>query len=385
MKSPNSSGAARRVHFLSQNRPGPRMGMGHYERLLIHHLMAESSREEWQFDFTCDGRVPSEAIRADPSMHPDFASVNGLGFATVRLANWPWPLVCAVMNRRLIGRAAKPAPDLFHSLALSFPTPSGHPAVYTIHDLPPARFSDEGKLPKWSKQAVRDAQLIITPSHFGKREVVDLLDADPAKIEVVPYGLEHDRFNQDVPVADAATLTQLGISGSFLIYAGGHSQRKNIPALLEAWKIVAPRHPELTLVLAGPQGLKTLVETHGAPHAVAPGYVDRNLLPSVMRAARALVFPSIYEGFGMPPQEAMAMGVPVVASRAGGAVPEVVGDAGVLAEDGTPEALAHAIEQLICDPDLEARLRLAGPERAKLFSWPQHARTVLGLYQSELS
>lgn len=376
-----------RIHFLSQNGPGPRMGMGHYERLLIHHLMAESSREEWQFDFTCNGRVSSEAIRADASMHPDFASVDALGFSTVRLADWPWPIVRAVMNRRLGARGSnqKQTPDLFHSLALTFPAPALSPAIYTIHDLPPARFSDEGKLPKWSRQAAREARLIMTPSEFGKRELVELLDADPAKIVVVPYGLEHDHFNQNVPAAAAATLAQLGIDGPFLIYAGGHSQRKNIPALLEAWKIVAPRHPELTLVLAGPQGLKTLIEIHGAPRTISPGYVDRNLLPSVMRAARALVFPSIYEGFGMPPQEAMAMGVPVVASRTGGAVPEVVGDAGVLAEDGTPEALAHAIEQLICDPDLEARLRLAGPERAQLFSWPQHARTVLGLYQSLLS
>lgn len=363
------------------------MGMGHYERLLIQHLMAESSREEWQFDFTCDGRVTPEQIRADASMHPDFAAINGLGFATVRVADWPWPLVCAVMNRRLGARGSKgkEAPDLFHSLALTFPAPSARTAVYTIHDLPPARFSDEGKLPKWSKQAARDARLIMTPSEFGKRELIELLEVDPAKVKVVPNGFEHDRFNQNVPVADVATLAGLGIDGPFLIYAGGHSQRKNIPALLEAWKIVAPRHPELTLVLAGPKGLKTLIETHNTPRAISPGYVDRNLLPSVMRAARALVFPSIYEGFGMPPQEAMAMGVPVIASRAGGAVPEVVGEAGVLAEDGTPEALAHAIEQLVCDGDLEARLRLAGPQRAQQFSWPQHARTVLEIYRSLLA
>ncbi|PQV63698.1 Glycosyltransferase Family 4 [Abditibacterium utsteinense] len=375
------------VHFLSQNRPGPRMGMGHYERLLIQHVMAETSRQEWQFDFTCDGRVSAESIRADESMHPDFASVNGLGFATVRLADWPWPLACAVMNRRFGARGSKTkkTPDLFHSLALTFPAPSIRPALYIIHDLPAARFSDEGRLPKWSKQAARDARLIVTPSEFGKREIVELLEVDPSKVQVVFNGLEHDLFNTNVPVADAAALAQLGITGSFLIYAGGHSQRKNVPALLEAWKIVAPRHPELSLVLAGPPGLKTLAETHGAPRVIAPGYVDRSLLPGVMRAARALVYPSIYEGFGLPPQEAMAMGVPVVASRAGGAVPEVVGDAGILAEDGTSEALARAIELLLGDSDLEARLRLAGPKRAKLFSWPEHARTVLEIYRSLLA
>lgn len=373
-----------RVHFLSQNRPGPRMGMGHYERLLVLHLMLESQREQWQFDFTCDGRVTSDEIRADASMHPDFESVDGLGFATVRLFDFPYPLARAVMNRRLAKRTTVP-PDLWHSLALSFPAPGGRPAILTIHDLPPARFSDEGRLPKWGKQAARAADLIITPSEFGKREIVELLRVDPAKVHVVLNGLEHDRFNLQVPVADAATLSKLGINGGFLIYAGGHSQRKNVPALLEAWKTVAPRHPDLSLLLAGPQGLQTLAKESGAPRVVAPGYIERERLPGVMRAARALVLPSIYEGFGLPPTEAMAMGVPVIATRAGGAVPEVVGDAGVLAEDGTPEAIASAIETLLNNPELEARLRLAGPERAKMFSWPDHARTVLGLYQSVLS
>jgi alpha-1,3-rhamnosyl/mannosyltransferase len=356
------------------------MGMGHYERLLIENLMAQSARDEWQFDYTCDGRVSEEAIRADASTHSDFFSVSGLGFATVRLIDWPWPIVRAVMNRRFGSRSSN-TPDVFHSLALTFPTPGVRPAVYTIHDLAPLRFPDEGRLPKWSKQAVRDAQLIVASSEFGKREVVELLGVEPNKVEVVPIGWEHERFNLNVPVADAQTLAKLGINGPFLISAGGSSLRKNLPALLEAWKIIAPRHPELTLALAGSPKIQAIVENHNAPRAFALGYVDQALLPSVMRAARALVFPSIYEGFGMPPQEAMAMGVPVVTSRTCAATLEVVGDTAVLSEDGTPEALAHAMEQLLGDPDLEARLRVAGPERAKLFSWPQHARTVLNLYR----
>ncbi len=354
------------------------MGMGHYERLLFQYLISESSRKEWQFALTCDGRVTPQAIRSDGAFPAEFESVGGMGASTQRLMDMPWPAVRAAMNLRF----AKAKPDLFHSMALSFPAPGSRPAVYTIHDLPPARFSDEGRLPKWMKEAARDAALIMTPSEFAKAELVELLDAAPDKIKVVPYGLEHERFNLDVPVADATALQKLGIDGPFFIYAGGHSQRKNIPALLEAWKIVSPRHPDLQLVLAGPQGLATLVEQHQVPRALAPGYVNRDLLPSLMRAARALVFPSIYEGFGMPPQEAMAMGVPVIGSRAGGAVPEVVADAGVLARDGSAEAIAEAIETFIADPELEARLRVAGPKRAQDFSWPAHARTVLELYRS---
>ena len=370
------------VHFLTPNGPGPRMGMGHYERLLFQYLVSESSRPEvedkWKFALTCDGRVAPAAIRADGAFPAAFEPVGGMGVSSARLQDMAWPAVRAAMNLRF----AKNKPDLFHSMALSFPAPGSRPAVYTIHDLPPARFSDEGRLPKWMKEAARDAALIMTPSEFAKRELVKLLDAAPDKIKVVPYGLEHERFNLDVPIADTATLEKIGIDGPFFIYSGGHSQRKNIPALLEAWKIVSPRHPELQLVLAGPQGLKTLTQKHEVPRVVAPGYINRDVLPSLMRASRALIFPSIYEGFGMPPQEAMAMGVPVIASQAGGAVPEVVADAGVLASDGSAEAIAQAIETFVADPAIEARLRIAGPKRAQQFNWPAHARTVLELYRS---
>lgn len=369
------------VHFLTLNGPGPRMGMGHYERLLFQYLISESSRDEWQFALTCDGRATPEAIRGDGAFPTEFNPVGGMGVSSGRLQDMAWPAVRAAMNLRF----AKNKPDLFHSMALSIPAPGSRPAVYTIHDLPPARFSDEGRLPKWMKEAARDANLIMTPSEFAKCELVELLDATPDKIKVVPYGLEHERFNVDVPVADAMTLEKIGVDGPFFIYAGGHSQRKNIPALLEAWKIVSPRHPDLQLVLAGPQGLATLAEKHGVPRVVAPGYVNRDVLPSLMRASRALIFPSIYEGFGMPPQEAMAMGVPVIGSQAGGAVPEVVAQAGVLARDGSAEALAEAIETFIANPELEASLRIAGPQRALDFSWPVHARTVLELYRSVIT
>ena len=370
------------VHFLTSNGPGPRMGMGHYERLLFQHLISESSRpevkEQWHFALTCDGRVTPEAIRADGAFPAEFDPVGGMGASSQRLMELPWLAARAAMNLRF----AKAKPDIFHLLALSFPAPSMRPVIYTIHDLPPVRFSDEGQLSKWSAQSARAAQIIVTPSEFAKREVIELLDVAPDKVHVVYNGLEHARFNLDVPVADAETVSALGIDGPFLLYAGGHSQRKNVPALLQAWKQVSPRHPELRLVLAGPAGLAELMRHHDAPNALALGYVGRETLPSLMRAARALVCPSIYEGFGLPPLEAMAMGVPVIGTRAGGAVPEVLKDAGLLAEDGSADALALAIESLVTDPGLEAQMRARGPKRAEDFSWTTHARAVLELYRS---
>lgn len=369
------------VHFLSQNRPGPQMGMGHYERLLIQHLgrVAPLDKNDWQFEMTFEGRKPDEPLDVatlDAVLtHADF-----LGFSTARLAGLPLAAVQALLNLR----SAK-KPDIYHSLALSFPLPTHAPGVFTIHDLPPARFSDEGKLAPWAKKAAQAARFVMTPSEFAKRELVELLKLPDKKVVVIPYGCEHDRYHPAVAPADEEQLKSWGIEGDFLLYAGGYTRRKNVAALLEAWKSVAPDYPNLTLVLAGPQAkLTELADAATAPRVLPMGYVPFEQMPALMKAARALVFPSIYEGFGLPPLEAMALGVPVLVSAQGGATPEVVADAGAVATDGSAGALAEAMRELLGDETLQARLKLAGPKRAAMFDWDEHARTVLNVYRRAL-
>lgn len=364
------------------------MGMGHYERLLMLHLLACSEArmaqgEEWRFSYTYAGRLSTAWVEGEGAIDPRIGPVDALGWATERMQDWPYPVVRAVTNSRF--RRKSDAPGLFHSLALSFAAPTNRPSIYTIHDLPPARFSDEGRLARWRKDAMRAADLVITPSEFAKRELIELLELPPEKVRVIANGLEHDRFNTQVAPASAQTREKFGVPGRFLIYAGGCSQRKNVPALLQAWQIVAPRLPDVHLLLVGPNGLKQLALDSGAPRVVTPGYANREVLPGLIKSATALVVPSIYEGFGLPPQEAMALGVPVIGTKAGGAVPEVIGKAGLLAEDGSPGAIAHAIETLLSDDALQARLREEGPKRAQTFSWPDHAREVLAIYDSFLS
>lgn len=366
------------VHFLSQNRPGPQMGMGHYERLLIQHLgtIAPNEKDDWQFEMTFAGRkpdLPLDVAALDPALnHADF-----LGFSTARLAGLPLAAVQTLLNLR----SAK-KPDIVHSLALSFPLPTRAPGVFTIHDLPPARFSDEGQLAPWAKKAARAARFVMTPSEFAKRELVELLNLPAEKVIVIPYGCEHDRYHPNVTPADQNQLKSWNIEGEFLLYAGGFTRRKNVAALLEAWKSVAPNYPELTLVLAGPQAqLSALADAATAPRVVSMGYVSFEQMPALMKAARALVFPSIYEGFGLPPLEAMALGVPVIISAQGGATPEVVSDAGAVAADGSAQALAETIRELLNDESLQTRLKVAGPARAQSFDWDAHARAVLDVYR----
>lgn len=375
-----ASSAVHSVEFLSHNRPGLRMGMGHYERLLIHYLLHNDSSTTWQFGITFDGRHPSQ--RLDPeSIELGLQHAAFLGFSTGRLHRLPWDIARGAVNLR----TWRSAPTLYHSLALSYPFPGHRPSVVTVHDLPPARFPDEGVLPRWSREAAQSTRAILTPSQFAKRELVDLLRVPESKVHVVYYGCEHDRFHPEVAPADAATLAKYGITGPFLVYVGGFTQRKNVRALLDAWKNLAPRYPNLSLALVGPAAqLEALEQEANAPRIVVIGYLDRNNLPSVMKASEALVFPSIYEGFGLPPLEAMALGVPVVTVRAG-AMPEVVGEAGLLANDGSPDSLAAAMQQLLDNNQLAQRLRVTGPKRAQQFSWSDHARIVLDIYQCVLN
>lgn len=369
------TGGPRHVRFLSQNRPGPRMGMGHYERLLIRSLVGSgATKDGWRFDIRFAGRRPDAGV---VTLEPGLAGATFEGYAPGRLASLPWPAARAAVT--LLHR--QPPPDLYHSLALDYPAPGDRPSVYTIHDLPPARFPDEGALPGWAKPAARSARAILTPSQFAKRELVELLCLPPERVRVVPNGYERDVFHAGVAPAGVEALAARGIHGPFLLYSGGATRRKNVRALLDAWASLAPQHPDLSLVLAGPaEGLGARAADAGAPRVIVAGYLERDVLPRILKAATALVYPSIYEGFGLPPLEAMALEVPVVAVRAG-AVPEVVGDCAVLAEDGTPDSLAAAIEALLRDSALEASLRRRGPERASRFSWEAHAAQVLDVYR----
>lgn len=368
------------VRYLSQNRPGPRMGMGHYERLLIHHLIKISDRGAWRFDIMFDGRAAGQALDAQ-RLESGLHHARFQGFSSERFAKLPWQVTRAVM--RLSG--GLPRPDMYHALALSYPAPSGRPAIYTIHDLPPARFPDEGVLPEWAKKAAGEAQAIFTPSQFAKNELVELLDLPEARVHVVPNGCEHDLFHPGVAPASVETLATHGLSGRFLLYVGGFTRRKNVPALLNAWSQLAPQYPDLSLALVGPADkLRALAEAAKAPRVIVVGYLERALLPAVMKASVALVIPSVYEGFGLPPLEAMALGVPVVAVRAG-AIPEVVEECAVLAADGSPESLAESIRLLLEDADLARRLALSGPGRARRFSWDEHAQRVLDIYRRVLT
>jgi glycosyltransferase involved in cell wall biosynthesis len=249
--------------------------------------------------------------------------------------------------------------------AIHFPLTSPIPAldlptVVTVHDLYHEIFP--GALPRgevlwrqatWRRTVLR-ARTVIAVSETVKASLVERYGVSPERVRVVHHGVDHERFRPGP-----------GRREPFLLFPAHRWPNKNHARLLEAFAIVRQRRPELRLVLTGSGH-----PNRGTPPGVElRGYVSTEELVRLYRTAAALVFPSLYEGFGQPPLEAMACGCPVAAA-ATGAVPEVCGDAARLFDPRSVDAIAEAIEDVLGRRiDWAAR----GLERASLFSWERCA------------
>jgi glycosyltransferase involved in cell wall biosynthesis len=276
---------------------------------------------------------------------------------------------------RLLGRWAYRGAHYVHRFDLRLP-PACVPEVVTVHDLPPLRFEDEGSLPGWSLRSARRARLIICPSAFAAREVSELLGASQTWVI-------HNGISDEVRTATPYSPDELrarSIPARFILHAGGASQRKNLTGLAEAWRLASRVLPDTTLVLAGPPDARRDYAMAGLPRVVKLGFVEHSNVGRLMASALVTVVPSTYEGFGLPALEAMGAGCPVVAVRAG-ALPEVCGDAAILAET-SPESIADGIVRLATCDELWAHMSQLGRIRSEAFSWRRAAQEHLAAYQA---
>lgn len=276
---------------------------------------------------------------------------------------------------RVVGRAVYPRHDLCHRLDLR--CPAGTPEVITVQDLPGLHFDDEGIVPRSGLESLRKARAVIAVSEFTAAEITEL---GARNVHVIPNGL--DPLYAGARPASAETLQSYGITGPFLLHAAGATRRKNLEGLAEAWKILHAERPELSLLLAGPPHPRRDALFADLPRARILGRLDPVEVAGLMHSAAAVVVPSIYEGFGLPALEGMAVGTPVVAA-ARGALPEVCGDAALLVEPDGP-SLAAGIATVLDDAAVAARLREAGPKRAASFSWTRVAGETLAVYDAAL-
>ena len=285
--------------------------------------------------------------------------------------------------------------DLAHVPYFAPPLFPTVPTVVTIHDLVPLILpAYRGSLlvrlyTQLVTVAARKAKAIITVSQASQRDIVRHLHVPPERVHVT-YEAVGEAFQ---PVEDKAQLAAIrqkyGLPERYLLYLGGFDQRKNLPALLSAFALLVNRQPQARLVIAGqlpgrdsplfPDPLRLVRELGVEERVIFTGWVSEDDKPVLFSGAAAFVFPSLYEGFGLPPLEAMACGTPVIASSRA-SLPEVVGEGGILVEPMDVEALAQAMEDLWVDEALRAELRQKALSQAARFSWKQTALDTLAVY-----
>jgi glycosyltransferase involved in cell wall biosynthesis len=269
------------------------------------------------------------------------------------------------------------------------------PTVVTIHDLIPALLPAYRGGPlvqlytRLVSASARRATLVLTDSLASKQDIEAHLRLSPEEVRCI-YLAPHERFRADPDPDDGAIRERYGLPTRYVLYLAGHDLRKNVAALVQAFSIVAQVDDDVTLVIGGrlpereDQVLydpRPLVEELDLREDVQfIGWVDEAHSPALYRGAACAVFPSRYEGFGLPVLEALACGTPLVTSDVS-SLPELLGDAGFAVDPDDVDALAGAILACLVDEPLAAELRRRGPEQAARFSWVQTAHETLAAYQ----
>lgn len=283
--------------------------------------------------------------------------------------------------------------DLLHGLDGRLPPLLGRPGVVTFHDLAPFRLSLEGitsnrflfKKFKDYTESLRRADLVLAVSQTTARDLEELFKVPRSRIRVTPLGVE-SRFK---PTSDEQVLKRHGLdglAGSYLFYLGGLSRRKNLTRLIQAYGRSQVGR-QLPLVLAGSLSfgnqeiLDQLVELPPTHRVLLIGSVPEADLPALYSQAAGFLFPTLYEGFGLPILKAMACGTPVLTSTTGSA-PEVAGGHALLADPYDLGSLSAAIEDL---PYLSPEERQAARGHARSFTWEQTARRTVRAYSEVLA
>lgn len=354
--------------------------VGGSEEYTIRTLLGLAEQGAGEFEVTVF------CLRAFVDAHPEVADV----FPTVTL-----PLTGREKSMRLAAESSwlgyqslHHDLDLVHHAGGIMPPLRGAPGVLTIHDLQPFVMPEHFSPVKRNfsrvaiPRSVRAARLVLTPSEFTRQSVIDVLDAAPEDVVVVPHGV--------APTPDAATPADIlreryDLERPYFVFPAITYPHKNHLLLVKALRSV----PDAVLVLTGgPAQMEDEVLSEAERLGVAdrvrrPGRVPRSDLDGLLDGAVALLFPSIFEGFGAPVLEAMSRGCPVVAADTT-ALPEVVGDAGILLPPDEPEEWSRVMQELLDNPDLGRDLADAGRRRAASFTWGRSADALRGAYERAL-
>ena len=294
--------------------------------------------------------------------------------------NSPWPPV-----EWFIGRH-----DVVHGANFLVPPTRSAVRVVTVHDLTVVRFPELCAAPTLAfphliRRAIDEGAWVHTPSSFVADEVVAEFGIDPSRVRAVHHGVP-----ELVPGGDGSGIALPDGCHRYVLAVGTIEPRKDYPLLVRSFDAVAAEHPDVALVIVGDDGWgaeafgDALAASAVRDRIVRPGYLADADLSAVLRGAGVLAYPSLYEGFGFPPLQAMAAGVPVVAT-ATGAVPEVVGDGAWLVASGDADAMAARLVEALAGGAAVDALVARGRARAAGFSWERCADGLAGLYRDAVA
>lgn len=370
-------GAAMRIGIDATALPRQRLGAANYTVCLTRELLEASAADEFVI-FT----KPAQSGLFGTAKNATLVAA-ALPFRTYRLA---WEQLA------LPGLAQRYRLDLLHSPHYTVPLALGCPSVVTFHDMSFFLYPRTHQLYRkvffrtmipW---AARRASAIIAPSQSTRADIVRLLRVPQDQVRVVHHGVAPVFHPVPESLACAELLKKYGLRRPYLLYVGNLEPRKNVPALLRAYNQLLQEGLSASLVLAGTRGwidtpIGETVRKLGLGERVRfLGYVEQEDLPTLYSSAAAFVYPSLYEGFGLPVLEAMACGAAVVTSNTS-SMAEIAGDAALLVDPLDVGALAQALSKILRDPRLGADLRRRGIERAKGFTWERAAVRTLEVYR----
>lgn len=354
-----------------------RAGVGRYTKSLVEHLGPLAGPDLltlFYFDFKQRG-IP---------FHVPGATPRATTWCPGRLAQKAWKTIGWPPFDWFAGAA-----DVYHFPNFVIPPLSRGRALVTIHDVSFMRFPEAAEsknlqyLNSQIRRTVDRADLILTDSQFSADEISELLNVSPDRVRAVHLGLTDNMKMPDAATA-ASMRERLKLERPYLLFVGTLEPRKNIPFLIDCFERMKMFDGDL--VIAGMRGWQVdpiLERMQSSPcheRIRYLEYVEEQWLPPLYAEAELFLFPSLYEGFGFPPLEAMRCGTPVLSSRAG-SLPEVLGEAAAYMKEYDAEAWARAAEDLLQDSARRQSLGAAGAQQAERYKWEETARQTWELYR----
>jgi len=346
----------------TQTTLGQKSGFGFYVKNLVEALAKVDPKDEY--------------VLISPNTEKDFSTPQ----------RWFWDQF--IFPRR----ARKAQVDLLHQPCFSAPLWYSSKVIVTCHDLISIFFPENLPLAsrlfysKWEPFSYRKASKIIAISEHTKRDIMALLKIPEEKIRVIPLAASKD-FR---PIKSKRKIKEVQkkykTGENYILDVGTIEPRKNLPFLVRSFALAVREGVDANLVITGKKGwyyqglFKLVADLNLQDKVIFTGYVEEKELPSLYSAAKAFVFPSLYEGFGLPPLEAMACGVPVISSNTS-SMPEVIGKAGILISPKDERLWAKTIVNILKDKALAQTLSEWGIRQAKKFSWEETARKTIEVYK----